>query len=69
MNVNITINDELIEIWLDADDLAPIIADYYGIDEEKASLLISDFDLHEKIYDKWYDEVQEIAEEKWRCNY
>ena len=69
MNVYITINDELKEVWLGADDLAPIIADHYGIDEEKASYIISEFELHDKIYDRWYDEVMEIAYEIWRCNY
>lgn len=69
MNVYITINDKLVEVWLGADDLAPIIADYYGIDEEKASYIISEFDLYDAIGDRWYDEVMEIAEEKWRCNY
>ena len=69
MVVKVYVNERYEEVSLGADDLAPIIADYYGIDERKADWIISEFDLEEQIADRFSDEVMEIAEEKWRCCY
>lgn len=69
MVVNVLIEGYYREVFLGADDLAPIIADYYGIEEKKAFWIIDEFDLEEKIAERFYDEVETIAEEKWRCCY
>ena len=57
------------EVYLNAEDLAPILVDYYGIDEENAIDLIDKFDLEENLYELHADDVLEIAQEKWRCCY
>jgi len=57
------------EVDLDAADLAPILSEYYNIDENTAYIMICDFYMHKSIYNLYPNDVQEIAEEKWRCNY
>ena len=69
MIVNIAINDKLVEVYVSDSQLAEILADDYGITQEKAEMLIEQFDLQDKVYDEYYDQVQEYAYEIWRCNY
>lgn len=60
------VENEYVEVELDFDDVASVMADYYNIDEDTACHIILDLDIDDsQIRALFEDELEEYARKKY----
>lgn len=59
-------DEKYVDVDVDTDMLAEIFADEYGITEDQASNIIVEYNLHEQLIERYADELEMIAYDKYK---